>query len=78
MRVTALASIACVLVPSLAHADGIDRAAQARRGAERLDVSSYDLRLGAVVQRRRGRQGRSFSVEEMLIEVLEDLGLRAG
>ena len=73
MRVTALASIACVLVPSFAHADGMTepRKLVAAPSGWTYQFTTYGwvpwVSGDAVVK------GRSFSVEETPIEVLEDL-----
>ena len=52
MRVTALASVACGLLWSLAYADGVEAGPQTRRGPERLDLPVHALRMGALGERR--------------------------
>jgi hypothetical protein len=75
MRVTALASVACVLLPSLAHADGVEAPAKlvAAPSGWTYQFTPYGwvpwVSGDAVVR------GRSFSVSETPIEVLEQLNM---
>jgi len=75
MRVTALASVACVLLPSLAHADGVEAPAKlvAAPSGRTYQFTPYGwvpwVSGDAVVR------GRSFSVSETPIEVLEQLNM---
>lgn len=72
MRVTALASVACVLIPSLAHADGMEapKLAPAPSGWT-YQFTPYGwvpwVTGDAVIK------GRSFTVSETPIEVLEQV-----
>jgi len=69
MRVTALASVACVLIPSLAHADGME----APKLAPAPNGWTYQLTPYGWVPWVTGDaviKGRSFGVSETPIEVL--------